>query len=217
MRRLPVRALSILLAALALAGPAAARGEKAGIFDYYILSLSWPPNWCALEGDARHDDQCDPRHDFSFTLHGLWPQYNRGYPSYCPSIQRPPSRAQTAAMADVMGSGGLAWHEWNKHGRCTGLTAAAYYAKARAAYDRIVIPQVFRQLNRAVKLPAKVVEQAFIEANPGLTPEMITITCDRGRVQEARVCLTRDLEPRPCERDVSRDCRMPDALMDPVR
>lgn len=217
MRRLPLRALSILLAALALAGPAAARGETAGVFDYYILSLSWSPSWCALEGDAQHDAQCDTRHDFSFTLHGLWPQYSRGYPSDCPSVQRPPSRRQTAAMADVMGSGGLAWHEWNKHGRCTGLSAAAYFAKARAAYDRIAIPQVFRKLNRAVKLPAKVVEQAFIEANPGLTPEMITITCDRGRVQEARICLTRDLQPRPCARDVSRDCRMPDALMDPTR
>ncbi len=79
------RALALLLTLfLGLgAGPVRAEGETAGQFDYFVLSLSWSPNWCALEGDARNSGQCDPRHDFSFTLHGLWPQFEEGWPSFC--------------------------------------------------------------------------------------------------------------------------------------
>jgi len=211
-----MRVAIAVLAALA-ASPALAEGERAGDFDYYVLSLSWSPNWCALEGDAKDDDQCDARHDFSFTLHGLWPQYESGWPSWCRTAERDPTRAETAAMADIMGGSGLAWYEWQKHGRCTGLAAQHYFAASRQAYENITIPEVFRSINRDVRLPALVVEEAFLEANPGLERNMITITCDSGMIQEARICLTRDLAPRPCGADTSRDCRMPNALMHGVR
>jgi ribonuclease I len=46
--------LRTVLAALFLASPAAAKNEIAGEYDYFVLSLSWSPNWCALEGDARN-------------------------------------------------------------------------------------------------------------------------------------------------------------------
>jgi ribonuclease T2 len=213
-----VLALTIALgAALPAAMPAHAEGERAGQFDYYVMSLSWSPTWCALTGDARQSPQCNARRPFGFTLHGLWPQDTRGYPSYCRTAQRDPSRAQTAAMADITGTPGLAWHEWKKHGRCTGLSAASYFATARRAYDSIRIPQVFQRLHMDVKLPAKVVEQAFLEANPGLSPDMVTITCERGRIDEVRICLTKGLRPRPCGIDVARDCRLGDALMDGMR
>lgn len=209
----------VLAALMTAAGltPAQAEGEMAGQFDYYVLSLSWSANWCSLTGDSRGEDQCDPANDFSFTLHGLWPQFATGYPSYCRTEARDPSRGQTAAMADIMGSGGLAWYQWKKHGRCSGLAAAAYFSKARAAYRRVVIPAVFRKLNRDVALPVTVVEQAFTESNPGLTPAGITITCDRGFVQEARICLTKALEFRPCGTDVLRDCQATDAVMQAIR
>ena len=98
-------ALIWLLTAL----PLAAEGERAGEFDYFVLALSWSPNWCALEGDARRSPQCDAAEDHGWILHGLWPQFERGYPSYCKSAERPPSRGMTAQMADIMGTGGLAW------------------------------------------------------------------------------------------------------------
>ncbi len=206
------------LAALAfLPLPAFADGEAAGAFDYYILSLSWSPTFCALTGDARGEDQCDPRHDHSFTLHGLWPQYEFGWPSYCRTSARDPSRADTRAMADIMGSAGLAWHEWKKHGRCSGLSADDYFAASRLAYDKVEIPEVLAHLDRDVKLPASAVEDAFLEANPGLDRNMITIICEAGRIDEARICLTRDLEFRTCGEDAIRDCRMRDALMEKVR
>jgi len=213
-----MRALLIQLVACAMTCSAAwADGEKAGAFDYYVLALSWTPTWCATTGDARAAPECEETADAGWTLHGLWPQYHRGWPSFCPTAQRPPSRAMTDAMTDIMGSGGLAWYQWKKHGRCTGLSAPAYYALAREAYRRIALPDVFAKLDRAVTLPARVVEAAFLKANPALEPDMVTVTCRDGRIAEARICLSRGLDPVPCGQDTVRDCRLSDALMDPIR
>jgi len=197
--------------------PALAENDKAGEFDYYVMALSWSPNWCEIEGDFKNSEQCDPRHDYGWILHGLWPQYHNGFPSYCSTPERAPSRSQTNAMADIMGTGGLAWHQWKKHGVCTELSAAAYYKLSREAYASVVRPPVFRKLTKDVKLPALVVEDAWLKANPALEKDGITITCKQGRIQEARICISRDLKPVHCGQDVVRDCRMKDAVFTPVR
>lgn len=214
-----IQAAVLCLACLAgLAAGGAARGEgTAGEFDYYVLALSWSPNWCRAEGRARGAEQCAPGADFGWVLHGLWPQYeDGGWPDYCPGAARNPSRSETAAEAGLFGSGGAAWHQWNKHGRCTGLSAADFYALSRRAYEAVRRPEVFRRLREDVRLPAAVVEEAFLEANPELTQEMITVTCRRGAIAEARLCLTRELEPRPCGAGVRRDCTLEDALLDAI-
>jgi len=196
---------------------ARADGEAAGKFDYYVLALSWSPTFCALEGEARGNPQCDQGKDFGWVLHGLWPQFEQGWPSYCRTTTRNPSRSDTAAMADIMGSSGSAWHQWNKHGRCSGLASDDYFTLARLAYDRVNRPELLRNLDRAITLPATLIEQAFLKANPDWQPDMLTITCKSRRIQEARLCLTRHLTPRKCGRDVIRDCQMLDPLFDPIR
>ncbi|MEP3442234.1 MAG: ribonuclease T2 [Sulfitobacter sp.] len=210
------RTLLSLLACL-IATPAFAKGERAGEFDYYVMALSWSANWCALEGDARNSPQCDAREDHGWILHGLWPQFHRGFPSFCQTAKRPPSRSMTNDMADIMGTGGLAWHQWNKHGTCTGLSATDYYALSRRAYASITRPPIFRKLDKTVKLPASVVEDAFLKDNPALTRDNITITCRQGHIQEARICLSRDLTPVPCGADVIKDCSLKDAIFTPLR
>lgn len=200
-----------------LPGIARAKNELAGEYDYFVLSLSWSPNWCAIEGDAKRSSQCADDTGYGWIMHGLWPQFHRGYPSFCRTVERPPSRGMTSAMADIMGTGGLAWHQWNKHGTCTGLSAQDYYALSRRAYALVNRPDIFRKLNRSVKLPATVVEDAFLMANPTLKPDGITITCRDGHIQEARICLSRDLTPVSCGQDVVRDCQIKDAIFDPLR
>ena len=200
-----------------LAGAAWAEGEQAGEFDYYVLSLSWTPSWCALEGDDRASPQCDPGQGYGFTLHGLWPQYDEGWPSFCPSAERPPTRGQTGAMVDIMGSSGLAWHQWRKHGTCTGLSAEDYFRLSRLAYETVARPSLLRRLEQTVRLPAEVIEEAFLEENPALADEMMTVTCRSGHVQDVRICLTRGLEPRECGADVERDCSLRDAIFPPMR
>ncbi len=205
-----------LALALLLSATAARADGVAGEFDYYVLSLSWSSNWCALEGDARDSPQCDASADFGWVLHGLWPQYDIGYPSDCRTTFAPPTRAQTAAMADIMGTSGLAWYQWNKHGTCSGLSPTAYFTLARRAYARVAIPQAFRRLTQTVTLPASLIEEAFTDKNPGLDPDEVTITCQRGYIQEARICLTRDLEFRTCGADVVRDCTLESALFEAI-
>ena len=197
--------------------PCYAGADDTSDFDYYVLSLSWSPSWCAATGNAQGSDQCDPRHDHGWILHGLWPQNKRGYPSYCQTAQRPPSRRQTAAMADIMGTAGLAWHQWRKHGSCTGLSAEDYFALSRRAYESVARPPALRRLTSEVKLPASVIQEAFLAANPGWTPDMLTITCAERRISEARLCLSKALDPVPCGADVARDCRMTDARLPPIR
>lgn len=208
--------LRLIVLFIVLALPARAQ-HTSGDFDYYVLSLSWSPTWCAIEGDSRGSPQCDDDKDFGWVLHGLWPQYEDGWPADCRHSFRNPSRSDTAAMADIMGTSGLAWHQWNKHGSCSGLSPDDYFALSRDAYGDITRPQILRDLDRSVTLPASLIEEAFLKENTQLSPDQITITCRADRIQEARICLTKDLEPRDCGSDVIRDCTLNDALFDPIR
>jgi ribonuclease T2 len=212
-----MRVILMAIAAASWASVARAEGEPAGDFDYYVLSLSWSAAWCALEGDARDDPQCDAGRGLTFVLHGLWPQYEAGWPSFCRTVERDPTRAETSAMADIMGGSGLAFYQWKKHGRCSGLSAPEFYRTARDAYTAVKIPALFEDVSRALTLPASVIEDAFVEANPDMQRDQITVTCKDGLIQEARMCLTKDLQFRRCGDDVIRDCRLQDAVLEPVR
>lgn len=200
-----MKALFALALALTVSLPAHA-DDVAGRFDYYVLSLSWAPSWCRSGADIRDANSCDRGRKAGFVVHGLWPQYERGFPEDCLTHERNPSRADTQAMVDLTGSSGLAWYQWRKHGRCSGLSARSYYRATREAYDSIRIPEVFSGLSRDVALRANVVEDAFIEANPALTRNSITVSCRDQDIQEVRICLTRDLQPRACAADAARDC-----------
>jgi len=217
MKHLVAALIAALSLALSVALPVAALadGERAGVFDHYVLALSWSPNWCAREGDRRDSAQCEQ--DFGWVVHGLWPQYDRGWPAYCPTLARAPSRQMTRAQADIFGTGGAAWYQWKKHGTCSGLDAGAYYDTARSAFSSVTRPEVLRKIDRTFSIPAKLIEDAFLQANPDWTPDMITVTCKDGYIQEARICLTKDLNPRPCGADTRRDCTLQDALFEPIR
>lgn len=206
-----LRVLALMMATLPVAANAGAD------FDYYVLSLSWSPSWCTAEGDDRDADQCRTGARTGFLVHGLWPQYERGWPQDCPARQRDPTRGESAAMSDVMGSGGLAWYQWKKHGRCSGLSGTGYYAITRAATDSVTIPDAFERLRRDVALPPMQIEAAFMAANPAMDPDGITVTCADGALKEVRICLTPDLQPRPCAPDARRDCRAPALLVEGVR
>lgn len=205
------------ITALAAAGPASAQNHRAGDFDYYVLALSWSPNWCASARDKRDTTQCDVGRKVDFTLHGLWPQYENGWPANCRTAERDPSRRESQAMADIMGSGGLAWYQWQKHGRCTGLSAARYFEASRQAFQAVTLPDYFVDLDRDISIPPVLIEQAFMEYNPGMSADGITITCQRDALQEVRICLTKDLKPRDCGPDVRRDCSRAAIIMDKVR
>lgn len=209
-----IRAFAALLA---FSSAASAEGESPGDFDYYVMALSWNASWCEREGDARGADQCDPKHDHGFTLHGLWPQSERGWPSFCRTSKRDPTRRLSGEMVDIMGSSGLAWYQWKKHGRCSDLSGADYYRLSREAYASVTRPPILRQLPRDMALPPKVIEEAFLEANPDMEADGVTVACRDGYIAEVRICLTRQLKPRRCSREVRRDCSASAAEMPMMR
>jgi ribonuclease T2 len=172
--------------------PAPTGAPAPGDFDFYVLALSWSPGFCDTGGEAKAPDQCAPGAGLGFVTHGLWPQYQRGYPSDCDPGQ-PVSRVALEAARGVYPSEGLARYEWRKHGTCTGLSPAAYFASVKAARDAIAIPQALRAPRQAQSLSPADVQRVFIAANPGLRPGAMAIGCSRGELEEVRLCLSKDL------------------------
>ncbi len=196
--------------------PGPARGAERGSgFDYYVLALSWSPSYCEDNGD-RSSYQCDGGRDFGFVAHGLWPQNETGWPEFCDASARVPDRT-VDAMLPIMPAKGLIYHQWKKHGTCSGLDPRAYFATVKDAYDSVVIPAELVRLERTLTIDPAVIEAAFIEANPTLDADEIVVNCARNRLREVRVCLDKTLTPRACGRDVHRECRADAIRMPPVR
>ncbi len=177
-------------------------------FDYYVLALSWSPSYCAAEGSNANRQQCASGRPYGFIVHGLWPQYERGYPQDCDTSQpRDVPFARAKQLSDIMPSTGLVVHEWRKHGSCTGLSQNDYFSMIRKAVDRVSIPPAYRQPTPRAPVNPLVLEQAFVAANPGLTTGGIAVTCDRDYLREVRVCLTKDLNFRACPEVERSSCR----------
>lgn len=215
------RAAGLLLLALlglVFAGPAGAQQDAPGRFDFYVLSLSWSPTYCEDRGASAADEpQCSVARPYAFVVHGLWPQYERGYPADC---QRPAPYVPNAlvrSMLDVMPSKRLVIYEWKKHGTCSGLSPQAYFDLVRAAREKVVIPADFTRLDDYRMVAPSEVEAAFRAANPGLATDMMSVECDRRRLKEVRVCLGRDLAFRSCPDVDRRACRLSRMVMPPVR
>lgn len=204
------RGLAALLLVFGL-GPAFAQDEprgRPGDFALYVLSLSWSPTFCATIGAARGDEQCDPARPHAFVLHGLWPQYERGWPQFCQGRHPPRIPDGTLArMLDITPSRGLVIHEWQRHGTCSGLAPQAFFDTARRAFQSITIPERYRRGVSADDISPADVTHDFIAANPGLTSEMLSVTCKQGLLEEVRICLSRTLQPRRCAEADAEMCR----------
>jgi ribonuclease T2 len=216
-------ALAVLLFALALEFPGGAgaqdrRQNQPGQFDFYVLALSWSPSYCEVNAERGRQaaEQCGAR-PYSFVVHGLWPQYENGFPEFCQVPAPRLDRGIVGSMLDVMPSPRLIFHEWDKHGTCSGLSARAYFENVRKARAVVKIPQEYLDLKAPLTVTPDEVEVAFVKVNPGLTPGGIAVTCDSRRLHEVRVCLSKDFGFRDCAEIDRRACRRDKLLMPPVR
>ena len=191
------------------------REERGTGFDYYVLALSWSPSFCEDSGD-RKSNQCNGSRSYGFVAHGLWPQYETGWPDFCDVRARVPDRT-VDMMLPIMPAKGLIFHQWKKHGTCSGLDPREYFQVTKDAYDSVVIPKELRRLDRTLTIDPRVIEDAFIEVNPEIDPDEIVINCSKNRLREIKVCFDKTLTPRACGRDVNRECRSDAIRMPPVR
>ena len=214
--------LAALIALFTAAASAQDRRQNApGEFDFYVLSLSWSPSFCEEASERGNNGrgaqaQCGGR-PFSFVVHGLWPQYERGFPEYC---QRPSPRLARnimTSMLDLMPAPGLIFNEWDKHGTCSGLGQHAYFEAIRKARAAVKIPEEFLQISEPKTIAPADVERAFIKVNPGLSDSSISVMCGGRRLSEVRICMNKDLQFRSCEEIDRRACRRDEVVMPPMR
>lgn len=196
--------------------------NEAGRFDYYSMVMSWSPSYCATA--QRADPQCTGRggRAYSFVLHGLWPQHDRGWPESCPTRERPfVPQPIINRMLDIMPSPQLVIHEYRKHGTCSGLSPEAYFEMARKLYAGIKVPHRFDRPNQALTLSPQEVVHEFVTANPGLKPENLAVVCTGpgNRLREVRVCYSKDGHLKSCGRneDARRLCPSQRVYLPPVR
>jgi ribonuclease T2 len=212
----------VLVASLPGTAPAQDRRQNApGEFDYYVLSLSWSPSFCEDAQERGNNGrsqqaQCGGR-PFSFVVHGLWPQYEHGYPEYCDRSKEWLDRNIMTSMLDLMPAPGLIFNEWKKHGTCSGLAPRAYFETVRRARAAVKIPEEYLQLSDTKMVTPAEVEDAFVKVNPGLSTQAMAVTCNRTRLSEVRICMGKDLQFRDCDDIDRRSCRRDQVSMPPMR
>lgn len=213
---------TVLLAALmAASAPAQARrSDVPGQFDYYAVALSWSPSYCATQGQ-RDPEQCAMGRKLGFVLHGLWPQHEAGYPESC-SNQPVPNAVRNQYLS-IYPSPRLLGHEWRKHGTCSGLDPAAYFALSARLRESLVIPAQFRQPANPVRVTPAEFVQAFKQVNPGMARESVLPFCSGGGrfLRELHACYAKDGRSRSCSTgEIKRSyssCRQGSFLLESVR
>ncbi|NKN38033.1 ribonuclease [Agrobacterium sp. a22-2] len=180
-------------------------------FDFYVLSLSWSPTYCGSDEGRGNRQQCGTDADYGLIVHGLWPQNETGYPEFCNSGEAervPDSLGQS--LFDIMPGMGLIGHEWRKHGTCSGLSQQDYFRVTRQAYERIKIPEVLKNAKAlaSLRLGTERIEDMFTDKNPDLGKRGIAVTCDDGKLDEVRICLTKELAFRDCPEVDRNACRL---------
>ncbi len=120
------------------------RQNQPGQFDFYVLSLSWSPSFCEAAGErgTPPQQQCGAR-PYSFVVHGLWPQYERGFPEFCQQPAPRLDRNIVSSMLDLMPAPRLIFNEWDRHGTCSGLSPNAYFENVRKARAAVKIPDAY--------------------------------------------------------------------------
>jgi ribonuclease T2 len=195
--------VSIFLCALLLNGAFARSKRKAGErvqpgnFDYYVLALSWAPDFCDRSDVKKDPRECGPGRHLGFVVHGLWPQLSDGgHPTQCAPARPVASNIVQKALA-LIPSEGLIQHEWRDHGTCSGLDAATYFNTVQRARATINIPPDFVQPTHRIQSSPGEIEARFIAVNPKFK-NSLRIACSAGQVSEVRICMGKDLSPFAC-------------------
>jgi ribonuclease T2 len=193
-----LRQLSLTLAAISLAvlpfafsASAQDKGEP-GKFDFYLMNLSWSPEFCSIQGTS---PECAAHP--SFILHGLWTQNNDGtYPVFC---GEEPAPANIAQNLDITPDLLLLKHEWAKHGTCSGVGPQRFFAMEHQAFHSLRIPPQFAHIDHEISLTPNAILDLFAAANPNFPQGSILLSCGRNHLTAIEACFSKDLKPIVCQ------------------
>lgn len=205
---------------LSVAAPAKSRKKKhapAPQFSYYLLVLSYAPDFCAQPQGQKDPRECGTGRHVGFVVHGLWPQgeTSRG-PENCGGA-RPVSEAIKQATLKYVPTESLIQHEWAAHGTCSGLPVDQYFGALRKARDSVTVPAELDQPSTKLQLSPAEVESKLASANPSFPKTAFRTSCYKdNELQEVRICLNKDLSPRACGPSAG-ECRASAVTLLPVR
>jgi len=161
------------------------------IFDYFLLNLSWSPEFCYSHRSA---PEC-AQHS-GFVLHGLWPEDSDGtYPENCSNA---PGPANPSQYSDLYPDPTLLEHEWHTHGTCSGLSPDGFFTAARAAFHSIVIPSQLTHLDHPISLPPIQILNLFADSNPSVVTFDLALSCGHNYLTAVEVCLDKSFHPTAC-------------------
>ncbi|MDW5267148.1 MULTISPECIES: ribonuclease T2 [Acidobacteriaceae] len=160
-------------------------------FDYYLLNLSWSPEFC-----YSHPNAAECTQHRAFTLHGLWPQNNTGpFIENCSNASGP---RDPSVYSDIYPDTGLLRHEWKTHGTCSGLAPDAFFNLARQAVQSIAIPTELTTLDRQISMTPNQILDLFASANPSFPRESLALSCGNNYLTAIEVCMSKTLQPIAC-------------------
>ena len=185
-------------------------------FDYYLLVLSYAPDFCDEPGGNKDPRECGAGKKIGFVVHGLWPQSLAGRgPESCGGS--PVSNSIVQLMLNYIPTPSLIQHEWTTHGTCTGLNASDYFALVRKARDAVTIPKDLAQPATDLSLSPSQIETDFAGANSSYAKGAFRTSCyNNAELQEARICLTKGLASMACPASLP-DCTKPVLAIHHVR
>ena len=177
-------------------GPPHARA--AGPFDFYLLNLSWSPEFCQT-----HPTAAECASHPAFVLHGLWPQNNDGtYPHNCSTA---PGPADPSQYSDIYPDQSLLAHEWTTHGTCSGLSPDDYFTLARKAFRAVVVPSALARLTVQTSMPPDQILALFRASNPHIPLASLALSCGNNYLTAVEECVDKTLQPIACSK--VRSCR----------
>jgi ribonuclease T2 len=218
MTKRQLSALLLLALACSLTGISLAKSKKKSpnpaTFDYYLLTLSWAPEFCASNPSARTSDECNPNKHMGLVVHGLWPQYDNGqWPQDCASTP-PVSSATVNHMMPIMPGSSLIQHEWAKHGTCSGLSMDQYFTAIEKFYNGLKVPDDFKSPSSSATTGPSDIEQKFATANQA-PAEAFRVSCPQNAFSAVEICLTKDFQYLACPSTV-RECHGSQINVPPV-
>ena len=216
------RAIIFLFTAiLSLTATSPAEAQQSRQFDYYVMALSWSPSYCAGEAGQNDEQQCAPGRRFAFVVHGLWPQYLKGWPQNCATKETWIPQKVIDEMMDVMPSKKLIIHEWKKHGTCSGLSQMDYFNSVREIFGSVRIPARYLSPQALVTITPSQLVTDFVKSNAGLTADMLSVQCGNARGQarlsELFVCVNKAGDFTACGENEQRQCRAETIVLPPVK
>lgn len=198
--RAPIRRLPAALLLLALCAGTADTRAATPAFDYWVLALAWTPEVCAATRGKPDAPACEPQRGLA--IDSLWPQTSAGPATDCAPESPLPATLAASLRPQIQ----YPDRAWNTHGRCSGLSAESYFERIALARARLNVPDKFLRGRANQRISKTQLEQAFLEANPGLSVEALTIECRSHYLTDVRLCLDPTLQPRACGADVGDIC-----------